>query len=91
VIAIELLLGEIDHSAVHGMVTLLAATLGLVVGIWFAWLFLAFVAAAHLIVVPWTRPLSWDLLLNGIMLALLLLPPTRHHAVRWRPLRPRIR
>ena len=84
ILVVEFVIGGIDRSAVNGVLTLLVATFGLVAGVWFAWLFLTFVAAAHLIVVPWMQPLSWDLLLNGIMLALLLLRPTRHHAVRWR-------
>jgi hypothetical protein len=90
VLVFELLIGGVDSSAVGGVITLVVATLGLVVGIWFAWLFLTFVAAAHLILVPWMRPLSWDLLLNGVMLALLLLRATRDHAIRWRPRRPRL-
>ena len=85
VILVELAIGGIDSSSIDGGLTLVGASLGLLVGIWFAWLFLTFVSAAHLVVYPWIGPASWDLLLNGILLALLLLPPTRLYTVRWRP------
>jgi hypothetical protein len=85
-LATLLLIGKRDAWLVGGGLLLLAAAAGLVAGLWPAWLFLTFVAAADLLAALFRWPGWWAVLINGTMLILLLAPPTRQHAVRWRPL-----
>jgi hypothetical protein len=61
------------------------ASFALVLGIWFAWLFLTTVAAGDLVYAAFTWP-GWETVaINGIMLVLLLARPTRRYARIGRP------
>ena len=85
-LAALLLVGKRDAWLVGGGLVLLAASSGLVAGIWPAWLFLTVVATGDLLSALFRWPGWWTVLINGTMLILLLAPPTRRHAIRWRPL-----
>jgi hypothetical protein len=85
-LAALLVVGNLDAWLVGGGLVLLAASFGLIAGMWPAWLFLTVVAAGDMVAALFVWPAWWTVLTNGIMLALLLARPTRHHAVRWRPL-----
>jgi len=74
----------LDRPLFRGGLTLAIATLGVVAGVWFAWLFLVLVHAADLVALPFRWPAWWSLGVNGVMLILLLARPTRRHMVRWR-------
>ena len=89
VIVSQLMLGGIDSRGAGGVVTLVVATVGLVLARWYAWAFLTLIAAADLLIyAPAHWPAWWNVLINGPMLILLLLRPTRRYLVRPRPLRP---
>lgn len=68
-----------------GGLALVLASFGLLRGVWLAWLFLTFVATGDLVAALFMWPAWWTVLVNGIMLALLLSPPTRRYARRGRP------
>jgi hypothetical protein len=74
-----------DARSVGGEAVLVLATTGLLARLWLAWLFLVFVAAGDMVVALGNGPDWWAVILNGVMLALLLLPSTRHYAGRGRP------
>jgi hypothetical protein len=74
-----------DARSVGGEVVLIIATTGLLARLWLAWLLLVFVAAGDIVVEFGNGP-DWSaVILNGVMLALLLLPSTRRYAKRGRP------
>ena len=66
-----------DLRSVGGEVVLIIATTGLLARVWLAWLFLVFVAAGDIVVALGNGPDWWAVVLNGVMLALLLVPSTR--------------
>lgn len=74
-----------DARSVGGEAVLVIATTGLLARLWLAWLFLVFVAAGDIVVALGDGPDWWAVILNGVMLALLLLPSTRRYAGRGRP------
>ena len=79
-----LMLGEDDPRAFSGALILLAASIGLLLGFWLAWIFLVALHLGNLILVTTQWP-AWALgilALNASMVALLLSRPTRHHP-RW--------
>ena len=78
--------GNHDAWLVGGGLVLLVACLGLVAGMWPAWLFLTVVASGDLIAALFTWLAWWTVVVNGTMIILLLARPTRRYAVRWRPL-----
>lgn len=83
---VELLIRDAsDRGLLTGGPVLALASFGLVLGIWFAWLFLTVVAAGDLVYAAFTWP-GWETIaINGIMLVLLLARPTRRYARRGRP------
>jgi lysylphosphatidylglycerol synthetase-like protein (DUF2156 family) len=74
-----------DPGAVGGEALLLIATTCVLARLWLAWIFLVFVAAGDIVVAFGNGPDWWAAILNGVMLALLLLPSTRRYARRGRP------
>jgi hypothetical protein len=74
-----LLVGRPDSYLVGGGLLLLVASLGLVRGIWFAWLFLTVVAVGDLVNAALTWPAWGALVVNGTLLILLVAPSTRRH------------
>jgi hypothetical protein len=73
-----------DSRVLGGALVLVLLTLGLWQGIWLAWLVLTVVTIGDLIVVL-TRPEWWGVVVNGVLLTLLLVRPTRRYARRGRP------
>jgi membrane protein implicated in regulation of membrane protease activity len=74
----------VDGWLLGGGLVLLVASLGLMRGIWLAWLFLTVVAAGDLVVALSRWPWWWPAAVNAALLALLLAPPTRRYAHRRR-------
>jgi lysylphosphatidylglycerol synthetase-like protein (DUF2156 family) len=74
-----------DARSVGGETLLGLATTGLLARIWLAWLFLVLVAAGDMVLALGNGPDWWAVTLNGVMLALLLLPSARRYAGRGRP------
>jgi hypothetical protein len=72
----------VDGWLLGGGLLLVAASLGLMRGIWLAWLFLTVVAAGDLLVALSRWPWWWPAAVNVALLALLLAPPTRRYARR---------
>lgn len=74
-----------------GALLLSLATVGAVSGVWAAWAFLVAVTAGDIVVVVIARPpFLWStVVINGVLLALLLAPPTRRWTRRGRLLMPR--
>ena len=73
---------------IYGGLLLLAATFGLLQGLWVSWLFLVFIALGDLIVglYRWPDgPAAATIATNGVMLALLLAGSTRRYTRRGRP------
>jgi hypothetical protein len=80
-----LVMGGLDGWLLGGGLVLLVALLGLVRGVWLAWLFLTVVAAGDLVAALFMWPAWGTVLVNVPLLALLLLRPTRRYASRGRP------
>jgi hypothetical protein len=74
-----------DVRSVGGEVVLIIATVGLLARLWLAWLFLSCVAVGDIVVALGNGP-DWQAgILNGVMLALLLVAPTRQYVRRGKP------
>jgi hypothetical protein len=74
-----------DARSVGSEVVLIIATTGLLARLWLAWLFLVLVATGDIVVALVNGPGWWVVIVNGVMLAFLLLPSTRRYAGRGRP------
>lgn len=92
VVVATILVASLVHEGAHerlvsGGPVLVLASLGLVRGVWLAWLFLTVVAAGDMALALLHWPAWWIevVLINGTMLALLLSLPTRRYARRGRP------
>jgi hypothetical protein len=85
VLGAVLALRGLEGELVVGGPVLVLATFGLVIGVWWAWLFLTIAALGDLVLVASHWPAGWALAVNVTMLALLLAPPTRRFARRGRP------
>ena len=89
VIVLALVIALVDPDreprSVPAAVLLLGAVMGLLVGLWPAWLFLTLIEVGNLLMLVGERPdwLSWKwMLLKAAMVALLIIPATRGH-VAW--------
>ena len=79
-----LLFGEADAWLFGGGAVLLLATLGLMRGLWVAWLALLVVSIGDLLVTAASRPAwwAWSAAVNLRLLLLLLAPDSRRHVRR---------
>ena len=83
------LVREVDGRLLGGVIVLAIATVGLLAGLWFAWLFLLLQAAGNVLVALTdgraARALAVTVASNATIATLLLLLPTRRYARRGRP------
>jgi hypothetical protein len=92
VVVATIIVVSVVHEGAHerllyGGFLLVLASVGLVRGVWLAWLFLTVVAAGDVMLALFQWPAWWIevVLINGTMLVLLLSRPTRRYARRGRP------